>query len=187
MAKKTQHVAGSHIVETQKLYEIMLVIKPDTLESALEKKLKEFEAFLAENKGTVDIRDIWGKRDLAYRIKKYEQAIYVVYNVTLPSTFLQELDEHLRIHNDVMRYLVVSLKKGYTYKKPSDEPVTQEEKEDDKKTSSSKTTSYKSDSQKKADKNVKEDSKEKKEKKEGDSKSLDDKLSSILNDDELKI
>lgn len=170
MAKKTQHIAGSHIVETQKPYELMLVFKPDILESALEKKLKEFEAFLDENGGTIEVKDVWGKRELAYNIKQYEQGNYVLYNLTLPSTFLKELDEYLRIHNDVMRFLVVSLKKDYTYEKPKEQFAEEPKKEegDEKKPEG-------------------EEKKESKKDEKKTSKSLDDKLSKILNDDELKL
>ncbi len=115
MAKAKQGGMESHIVVTQKPYEIVIVFKPDLLQASLEKKLKEFEAFLEENNGRSTLRDIWGRRDLAYPIRQHTQGLYVVYNASLSTDSLKELDEHLRIHTDVIRHLVVSLPEGYTY------------------------------------------------------------------------
>lgn len=166
MAQET--LTGSHIVETQKLYELMLVFKPDILESALEKKLKEFEQFLADNDGKVEVKDIWGKRDLAYGIKQYNQGNYVVYNLVLPNTFIQELDESLRINTDVMRHLIVKMDEGYKYEKPS-APET--------------STPVKT---QKAAASTSEGNKGKPDKK-PENKSLDEKLESILSNEELSI
>ncbi len=53
MAKKKD---AARVVEAiDKKYELMLVLQPDLLESATEKKLKDFEKYLEENGGKVDM------------------------------------------------------------------------------------------------------------------------------------
>ena len=120
MAKKK--VAEPRIVEAEnKTYELMLVLKPDLLESSVTKKLKEFTKFLKDNECDVTMEDIWGKRKLAYKIKQYEEGNYVVYNLVAPTTFIKEIDNHLRIDNDVIRHLLVSIDSDYKYSKFDEE------------------------------------------------------------------
>jgi len=99
----------------ESLYELMLVFQPDLLETAKDKKLRDFEKFLEENGGKVKMKDDWGKRKLAYKIGKHDTGIYVVLNVILPPSFNKELDEHLRIDKDIVRYLHIALPDDYTY------------------------------------------------------------------------
>lgn len=130
MAKKK--VAEPRILEAEdRMYELMLVLKPDFLESAVTKKLKEFTKFLKENKCNVTMEDIWGKQNLAYKIKQYDAGIYVVYNLVAPTTFIKDLDSHLRIDNDVIRHLLISIESDYKYSKFEEEV---EEPKEEKKT-----------------------------------------------------
>ena len=116
MAKRATAAETGH-----KKYELMLVLQPELLESAKEKKLRDFEKFLGENDGKVDMKDDWGKRKLAYRIGKHDAGIYVVYNLSLPPAFNRELDEHLRIDKDVVRFLHIALPDDYSYTKYEEE------------------------------------------------------------------
>jgi ribosomal protein S6 len=99
----------------KRMYEAMLVLKPDMLESNFKKKLKDFKKYLEDHECRVTEEDVWEKRRLAYRIKQYEEAIYAVYNFESPSSFIQELENHLRIDNDVIRHLIITIPEGYKY------------------------------------------------------------------------
>lgn len=182
MAKK-KNVEARVVEAKDKMYELMIVLKPDMLEAAVEKKLKEFEGFLSENGGTVDFKEIWGKQKLAYKIKHFTEGTYVVYNLTLSTPFLKELDNNMRIDNDLLRYLVTTLKDGYIYSKFEEEveegkvpdavkqkPVRRED------SRSAPVTPRKADTPK---------PKEKKEPTKEVDKNLDAKLDQILNDDKL--
>ena len=99
----------------------MLVYQPDLLESAKDKKLRDFEKFLEENGGKIKMKDDWGKRKLAYRIGKHDAGIYVVLNLVLPPSFNKELDEHMRIDKDIVRYLLTAVADDYNYTKFEEE------------------------------------------------------------------
>ena len=127
MTKKTTTKTTSEVEIDNRSYELMLVLVPDMLESRMKKKLKDLSKYIEDNGGKIIHEDIWGKQKLAYNIKKHEEGIYVVYNMELPSTFLQELNQHLRLDTEVIRYMTVSLAADYTYSK-YDEEDTEEEK-----------------------------------------------------------
>ena len=183
MAKKKE---TARVVEAEnKKYELMLVIQPELLESATDKKLRDFEKYLEENGGTVDMKDNWGKQKLAYRIGPHDSGTYVVYNVTLPTTFNRELDDHLRIDKDIIRYLHVTLDDGYQYTKFEEEKVVEKpKKEEEKEERPSKKparATHKADSKESAPKEIKDKGKK------ADAESLDDKLDKLLEGDDLNI
>ena len=99
------------------LYELMLILNPELRESEVNKKLGEFEEMIGKNGGKITQRDLWGKRPLAYRIKKKNEGVYMVYNLELPGSFLKELKEALRIDKEVVRSLVIHLPKGHVFTK----------------------------------------------------------------------
>jgi len=125
MAKAKKAEARSVEAEN-KMYELMLILKPDLLESAITKKLKEISKFLEDGGAKIIMEDVWDKRKLAYNIKQYSEGIYVVYNFEGLTSAMRELDEHLRIDNDVIRHLLTTLKEGYQYSKFDDETEEEE-------------------------------------------------------------
>ncbi len=89
-------------------YEVAVVLHPD-LEIDLERALTKVETVITGLGGKINNKDNWGKRKLAYKIKKQDWGIYVFYQVSLDPSQVQQLDNTLRITEEVMRYLVVSL------------------------------------------------------------------------------
>jgi small subunit ribosomal protein S6 len=86
-------------------YEIAILYDPD-LEVDLEKATSRVEKILTDNGATITKTDNWGKRKLAYTIKKHEMAIYVFYAVDMPGTNVQKLESILNITDEVIRFLV---------------------------------------------------------------------------------
>jgi small subunit ribosomal protein S6 len=123
MAKKTTKVEAVSAAETEKKpYELMFILK-DMLESTYKKKLKDFKEFLENGGATVSVEDIWGKRPLAYRIEGKDDGIFVVYNFIAPTGFVHEVNEHLRIDTEVIRHMIVSVPKSYSYTVFKEEPA----------------------------------------------------------------
>jgi small subunit ribosomal protein S6 len=99
------------------LYELMLILNPELRESEVNKKLEEYEDMIVKSGGKVTSKDYWGKRALAYRIKRKDDGLYMVYNATMPAPFLKEIKEALRIDKEVIRSLVIKLPEGQVYTK----------------------------------------------------------------------
>lgn len=180
MAKKVKETARE-VEAVDKKYELMLVLQPELLESAVEKKLREFDKFLEENGGTVEMKDNWGRRDLAYRIGKFDKGTYVAYSVTLPSTFNQELDEHMRIDKDIIRYLHISLKDDYQYKRYEEEKKVEPKKETASDSRRQEKTTHKAATKEVIKTEIKDKGKK------ADAGSLDDKLDKLLEGDDINI
>ncbi len=89
-------------------YEIATVLHPD-LEIDLETPLKKVESLITDNGGTIDKKDNWGKRKLAYRIKGQDWGIFVFYQVSMEPESVSAIESVLKITDEVMRYLIISL------------------------------------------------------------------------------
>ncbi|MEI6581611.1 MAG: 30S ribosomal protein S6 [bacterium] len=89
-------------------YEVAIVLHPD-LEIDLPATLEKIEAVFTKNGGKINKKDNWGKRKLAYTIKKQDWGIYVIYEISIDPSKVTKINQVLRITEEVMRYLVVSL------------------------------------------------------------------------------
>lgn len=79
-------------------YEIMIILDPETDERTVASSLEKLLQVVPNNGGTVDKIDIWGKRRLAYDIKKKSEGFYVVVDMTTAPEIAQELDRQLGLN-----------------------------------------------------------------------------------------
>ena len=86
-------------------YEVAILLHPD-LEIDLEKATSRVEKIFTDNGGKVTNTDNWGKRKLAYPIKRLEYAVYVFYTVELPGESVRKVESLLNITDEVIRFLV---------------------------------------------------------------------------------
>jgi small subunit ribosomal protein S6 len=75
--------------------------------------LKEIEALFAEVHAKEISRDLWGRRGLAYPIKGYEQGSFVIFYHEMEPKYLKELDNNLRLVQNILRHLIVKPPKDY--------------------------------------------------------------------------
>jgi len=87
-------------------YELTVLIHPD-LEVDLEKPLAKVRDIVTTAGGTIVKEDNWGKKRLAYPIKKQDFAIYVYFDVQLPADAPLKISNIFNITDEVIRYLLV--------------------------------------------------------------------------------
>lgn len=86
-------------------YEVSVLYDPD-LEIDLEKAEAKVTKIFTSNGGKVVETDNWGKRKLAYQIKKNDHAVYVFYTVELPAASVGKVESILNITDEVIRFLI---------------------------------------------------------------------------------
>lgn len=89
-----------------KEYELTVLLHPD-LEIDLEKPLAKVEQIVTENGGKIVKKDNWGKRKLAYPIRKEDFAVYVYYEIELPAAGVLKVNNTFNITDEVLRFLLV--------------------------------------------------------------------------------
>ncbi len=84
-------------------YEMMIIIDPELDERTVPNALERYLSVVTKGKGTIDELNVWGRRRLAYDIKKRSEGIYVVLNFTAESATAQELDRQLTLSEQILR------------------------------------------------------------------------------------
>lgn len=87
-------------------YELVVLLHPD-LEIDVDAPVAKLEKLIDDNGGKIIKRDNWGKKRLAYPIRKQQFAIYVYFDIQMEPTKVRGLEAGLRITEEVMRFLTV--------------------------------------------------------------------------------
>ncbi len=91
-----------------KAYEVVYIFDPQLAEEAIEQKLERYHQLLTQNGGgEITARDDWGRRQLAYPIKKQTSGHYVVVQFNAAAESLPEFERLLKLDEELLRYLVV--------------------------------------------------------------------------------
>ncbi len=98
-------------------YELMVIVTPDVSQADYEKHVEEVKALLNAHHAQVEHTEDWGKRDLAYSIKRKTNGYYYVLDFKMDPAEAPELNKQLRITPFVLRYLVVKLSEDYVPQK----------------------------------------------------------------------
>jgi small subunit ribosomal protein S6 len=88
-------------------YEVMVILDPDLEERTVAPSLEQFLGVIRQAGGSVEKVDIWGRRKLAYEIKKRAEGIYAVIDLTSEPPAVQELDRQLNLNESVLRTKVI--------------------------------------------------------------------------------
>jgi small subunit ribosomal protein S6 len=81
----------------------MVIIDPEVEERTVEPSLQKFLNVITNDGGTIEKVDIWGRRRLAYDIKKKSEGIYAVGTFTATPDTAKDLDRQLSLNETIMR------------------------------------------------------------------------------------
>jgi small subunit ribosomal protein S6 len=88
-------------------YEVMVILDPELEERAVSPLIESFLSVVREGNGKVEKVDTWGRRRLAYEIKKKPEGIYSVIDLSATPEVVKELDRQLNLSESVLRTKVL--------------------------------------------------------------------------------
>ena len=92
-----------------RIYEELFIVKPDAPDEEVDAFVETLRAQLTTAGATVDKVDKWGKRRLAYRVDKYREGSYVLFQFTGGPEIVSELERRLRVSDVVLKFLTVRI------------------------------------------------------------------------------
>jgi len=95
-------------------YEVIVVYDPALSEEAVEGEIERVKGLITKEGGQVQDLQKWGKKRLAYEVKKKREAVYVLCRFAAPPSALKELERNLKITEAVLRYLSVRVEEPRT-------------------------------------------------------------------------
>lgn len=90
----------------EKTYELLLLIAPDKTEKQHNDLIESVKKHVEELSGKVVNEEIWGLRELAYRVNKHEQGFYVLMDLLMPGEAVKEFENFLRLEQAVLRHMI---------------------------------------------------------------------------------
>jgi small subunit ribosomal protein S6 len=90
-------------------YELIFIVHPDLEETATNEVVDRVKDWITEAGGSVEKVDPWGKRKLAYPIRKQNDGQYFLMLVQMSPPFVTEMERNLRFLEPVMRFLITAV------------------------------------------------------------------------------
>ena len=88
-------------------YEQMIILDANIEERAVTPSIDQFLGVVKNDGGSVEKVDVWGRRRLAYEIKKKSEGIYAVVDLTAQPATVKELDRQLNLNESILRTKVI--------------------------------------------------------------------------------
>jgi len=90
-------------------YELVFIVNPEVVDEALENAINGVSQFVTGKGGTVSQVEQWGKRKLAYPLKRFLEGNYVLARFKMRPQWSKELEANLQISENILRHLLVKI------------------------------------------------------------------------------
>ncbi|KQY57400.1 MULTISPECIES: 30S ribosomal protein S6 [unclassified Nocardioides] len=88
-------------------YEVMVILDPNLEERTIEPSLDKYLNVIRKDGGSVETVDVWGRRRLAYEVKKNAEGIYAIISLQAEPATVKEFDRQLTLNESVLRTKVL--------------------------------------------------------------------------------
>jgi small subunit ribosomal protein S6 len=88
-------------------YELVVLLHPD-LEIDVDTPITKIETIITNAGGTVTKKDNWGKRKLAYKIRKQDFAVYVCFDLMVEPAKVAKIENDILLTEEIMRHIIVA-------------------------------------------------------------------------------
>jgi len=90
-------------------YELVCIFQPELDETAFKGAVERVSSWVTEAGGSVDKVEIWGRRRLAYHIRKQSEGQYVLLNISLDPKAAGGLERNIRYLESVLRHMLSAM------------------------------------------------------------------------------
>src|SRR5512132_3647569 len=90
----------------KRTYELMFIVRPDMPEEEQSKLISNLESSVSSSGGTVK-SEVWGKRRLAYAVRRFHDGIFVLLTLEGDGAMVHELERRLRVTEPVIKFITV--------------------------------------------------------------------------------
>ncbi len=97
------------MAEKNQRYESTFIIKGSLEEKDIEPVITKAEEFIQKNGGAVIDMERWGRRKLAYTIRRETQGFYVSAHFTAPGAIVSRLERMFTLDDNVIRFLTLAM------------------------------------------------------------------------------
>ncbi len=90
-------------------YELLVILRPDMSEERVTNEVNKYQDFLRDNAAEDVSVKVWGKRRLAYQIRRFNDGIYALLNFKGDGHQIALIERNMRLNDNVMRFMSIKL------------------------------------------------------------------------------
>jgi len=90
-------------------YELVTIVNPEADDEGMHSLMDRVNRFITEKDGIVEGTEQWGKKKLAYPIRRFLEGSYSLTRFKLEPRKVKELGINLGAEGDILRHLVVKV------------------------------------------------------------------------------
>jgi len=90
-------------------YEMVCILHPDLDETAFNEAVEKIRGWITEAGGNIEKADVWGRRKMAYAIRKQTEGQYILLNISMPPANVAALEQNLRFLEANLRHMVTAI------------------------------------------------------------------------------
>lgn len=90
-------------------YETIYILRPELTDEGIEKLNGRVKEVLDRGEARLLRHEVWGKKKLAYEVKKNQKGVFVFVQYLAGNAMVAELERNLRMWDDVIKYQTVKL------------------------------------------------------------------------------
>ena len=90
-------------------YELVFIVHPDLDDDALNEVIAQVSSWISDEDGEITNTELWGKRKLAYPIRKQNEGYYVIMQAKMTMTVDSQLERNFQLLEPVMRYSIIAI------------------------------------------------------------------------------
>src|SRR5690242_11442587 len=92
-----------------RIYEELFIVRPDATDEQIDPLIEQLKGVITQSGGTLDKTEKWGMRRLAYRVMKFTEGQYILFQCTAEAPAVKELERRLRVNDLVIKFLTVRI------------------------------------------------------------------------------
>jgi small subunit ribosomal protein S6 len=95
------------ILAEKRVYEVVFIVDPDMQDEEIARLAESLSGIVTDQGGVITRNEVLGRRQLAYRIGRRNEGVYVLFEIEGTGHEIAELERRMRVNDQVMRYLTV--------------------------------------------------------------------------------
>jgi small subunit ribosomal protein S6 len=88
-------------------YELVYILRPDISDDQVPEVMERVNQMLTSQGGVIQQEERWGRRRLAYPIRKYLEGTYIITQLELGPEQTELINRALHLSEDILRHLLV--------------------------------------------------------------------------------
>jgi small subunit ribosomal protein S6 len=94
-----------------RIYESVIILNATLEDAQIETEIEKVKDFIQKNNGEIRAVEKWGRRRLAYPIKKKNNGFYVLYEFKTSGELIAKLERHYHLNENIIRFLTIQMDK----------------------------------------------------------------------------